>query len=580
MAYVSSLIHVGPIVLLWGLLLAILTGLARRGALHRRLAIVLAGGGLVAALAWSWHLRSLFDDAYISLRYAANLAHGNGLVFNVGERVEGFTNLLWTVALAGLIRLGADGPHAAVVGCLTAFAAELILLVRLSRMLREDRSISSIPFAAIVLGASYTFASYGTTGMETMASTLLMTLALERALAGRPALSGLSAALSIMSHPDSALLAGALGGAMLLSADEDLQARIRRAVTYGVVLVVLSVSVVIWRWHYYGDVVPNTYYAKSADQSYFGQGLIYVTASALSTGLWAFLLLAIVAAARRPRHLLTLFTLAAVPLVLFYVARIGGDFMLGRLLVPLLPPVALLAELGANDLLADRMIRLQSAGVLALLACAAAPAHLLGPREERWNIADERTWYPIVECWPRVIIESEPADRSAVLQDLIRRGLRPLVAEMNVGQESYETELPMIDLFGLTDRTIAHQPLQRRGRPGHEKVASVEYLRSRGVLLSAMPLYPERYAGKTRVRVHNRQFFLSRYDPELVRAFNDMPGALVPKLPAMIDDYLRQARAVRPPTLAEDVTFFDTFYFSCNNDPGRKAALKALIAPP
>ena len=43
---------------------------------------------------------SLFDDAMISMRYAANLAHGHGLTWNPGERVEGFTNPLWTLVMA------------------------------------------------------------------------------------------------------------------------------------------------------------------------------------------------------------------------------------------------------------------------------------------------------------------------------------------------------------------------------------------------------------------------------------------------------------------------------------------------
>jgi hypothetical protein len=46
----------------------------------------------------------LFDDAMISMRYAYNLAHGNGLVWNLGERVQGFTNPLWVFYMA-LLRL-------------------------------------------------------------------------------------------------------------------------------------------------------------------------------------------------------------------------------------------------------------------------------------------------------------------------------------------------------------------------------------------------------------------------------------------------------------------------------------------
>jgi len=43
---------------------------------------------------------SLFDDAMISMRYAWNLSHGAGLVWNPGERVEGYTNLLMVVLMS------------------------------------------------------------------------------------------------------------------------------------------------------------------------------------------------------------------------------------------------------------------------------------------------------------------------------------------------------------------------------------------------------------------------------------------------------------------------------------------------
>jgi hypothetical protein len=45
---------------------------------------------------WSY----VVDDAFISLRYAKHLAEGQGLVYNIGERVEGYTNLLWTLLLS------------------------------------------------------------------------------------------------------------------------------------------------------------------------------------------------------------------------------------------------------------------------------------------------------------------------------------------------------------------------------------------------------------------------------------------------------------------------------------------------
>src|ERR1700733_14661069 len=48
------------------------------------------------------------DDAYISFRYARNLAHGLGLVYNAGEHIEGYTNFFWTVLLAVGVKVGLD----------------------------------------------------------------------------------------------------------------------------------------------------------------------------------------------------------------------------------------------------------------------------------------------------------------------------------------------------------------------------------------------------------------------------------------------------------------------------------------
>src|SRR5262245_10478837 len=50
----------------------------------------------------------LNDDAFISYRYAKNWVDGHGLVFNPGERVEGYTNFLWTVLIGVFVKLGAD----------------------------------------------------------------------------------------------------------------------------------------------------------------------------------------------------------------------------------------------------------------------------------------------------------------------------------------------------------------------------------------------------------------------------------------------------------------------------------------
>ena len=70
---------------------------------------VLAIAGTLPAL-WSEKVFWTFtiDDVFISLRYAKNAARGFGLVFNPGERVEAFTNLLWTLIAILPHKFGVD----------------------------------------------------------------------------------------------------------------------------------------------------------------------------------------------------------------------------------------------------------------------------------------------------------------------------------------------------------------------------------------------------------------------------------------------------------------------------------------
>jgi arabinofuranosyltransferase len=55
--------------------------------------IMLGRSAVIGGVRYWW----LGDDAMISMRYAYNLARGHGLVWNRGERVEGYTNFLWTM---------------------------------------------------------------------------------------------------------------------------------------------------------------------------------------------------------------------------------------------------------------------------------------------------------------------------------------------------------------------------------------------------------------------------------------------------------------------------------------------------
>jgi arabinofuranosyltransferase len=542
--------------------LAAVRVLRRITGVKRALALAVLAAG---ALWWAWQLRWLCDDAYISFRYADNWARGLGLVFNPGERVEGYTNFLWTVLMGLFIKLGADPGQAAVVVGLGCFVALLVILDRLGSRLGANRGQAGLGIAPFIAAASYTVASFATSGLETMFAATLMLLAVERAESGRPLTAGLAGVLAAMAHPDHGIFYAALGAALLLSREHR-----RDLVLFAAPFFVLFVPYFFWRWRYYGDLFPNTYYAKSAGETYFRQGGIYLFVTFVVAGLWAAAPLAAIGAYRFRKTVAGRAFLIGLPLFCLYVAKVGGDFMLGRLLVPVIALVVLFADLGWRELQAKRRPVL-AGGLAALAALAAVPARAIQPGEKVWNLADERTFYPLTTFSPPtvgVVYTEQARTLNAALQP---RQLRPKLAVGCVGIVGYHTRLPIFDLFGLTSRSVAHMPIPFRGRPGHEKLGTVGHVLAAGVDLSEFPLYPFPYGHLTTVQIGGFTYHLARYDAPLVRSLAG--AARVADFPAYLAGLAQETQPVAPDVLACDLWFLESYYFSRNPDPGMRQTL-------
>src|SRR5678816_3361078 len=81
----------------------------------RRVGVWLAG--LAIVIIYLLHARWIDyfgDDAYISFQYVKNFLHGHGLVYNVGERVEGYTDFLWVMLLSAVMAVFRNADIAAV----------------------------------------------------------------------------------------------------------------------------------------------------------------------------------------------------------------------------------------------------------------------------------------------------------------------------------------------------------------------------------------------------------------------------------------------------------------------------------
>ena len=531
----------------------------------------------------AWRYAFLCDDAFISFRYARNLAEGAGLVFNPGfERVEGYSNFLWVLILAAGAALGIP-PERLANPLLLACGAGLLWLVL--RHARESlpQGVSPLwlafPLAALALNRS--FAVWSTSGLETrlfelfaVGGVLASAAELRSAQPGRADLprSSLWLAGAALTRPDGVGIALCVLAARI--AIERARGRFAwPAALRAIAIVALPVAAqLLFRWLYYGDLVPNTYHAKVGGRSWWSVGALHLASFALEYAAWLWLpLLAAGALAllRDGRGEFPLLCAAAVLPHALYFASIGGDHFEYRPLDLYLPLAALLAFHGACALRrrAARWGRALPLAVFALLAL----SNLLPELAHRDHPPGYRTGFPgetprddyraeLIDTRARAWLLRVPGLRDQVealnavaarttrhfvgvrqeehaaflasaelearwLREGVLAGWIPadaFVAIDSVGAIPYRTRLRTLDRLGLTDRRVAREgePGIRRSM-GHEKHASEAYRVLRGVDLdSAHAVYPILPAGHPRLLLfgHRAQRLGQAY------AFARLPG--------------------------------------------------------
>ena len=527
---------------------------------------------VLAGISWAWSLLWASDDAYITFRYAENLVKGHGLVYNPGERVEGYTDFLWAIIAAVVILFKGDPGQASIIINLASLVGIIFLVERLGRRLQAAPILLGI--AAILVAANYTMASFGTACIETMFAAMLVLLALERVDAGHPLAGGIAGIAATLTHPDHGIFYAALAAALFLE-----KSRRKELILYLIPFFTLFVPYFIWRWSYYGDLMPNTYYAKSADKTYFEQGIKYLLITIVGGGLWLTLPLGAVGAFHARRSLIGRFALIILPVYLTYVAKVGGDFMLGRFFVPAIPIWLLLVDVGYRWLMSRNHWRVALCLLLPTTAIA-LPFAAVKPGDIYQGVADERTFGDFRNFATMEVNSSGVAQGHGIYQQLTARGYTPKMAIWCIGMEGYYAKLPIFDLRGLTSRSVAHLPIEKRGRPGHEKVASPGLVVESNTDISDIPVYPTPYARLTSVFVGGAPRHMVRYDPKVISGLP--PGIGLQNFAHYLDSQVA-ALAQRPPYLvACDLWQMREYYFSRNNDEPRRSRLAqaAVIADP
>jgi len=535
-----------------------------------------AGYGLVRAVQLAW----VCDDAFISFRYAENLAAGNGLVYNVGERVEGYTNLLWTLLLAPFSALDVSLIVASQVLGIASYAALAALLVQQARL----RPGPWLPFAAAWVLLNDDFHVWATGGLETMTFTALATGGLVLACRGEKPASAWAAgacfALLVLTRLDGVLLAGMGALAPFFAAAPARVARVRRALAIGAPMLLTLALWLPLKHAYYGEWLPTAFFSKSVLHPYWSQGLLYVGLFlernwSLAAACVLFPLLRLVAGGR-PFPRAAFYALAALPWTL-YLAHVGGDFMFARRLLPAVPLVLLALEELLASLERDAL-RLGAAA--AALVAVLFPAPVFDAERPRIRgIADERSFYPAETIAAR---RMQAETVAAALAGTPAR----VAFEGGMCVFGYYSRLPyQVEVTGLTQYELAKAPLAERGRVGHEKVASPQWLRDHGIHFLVRSPLPPLSAQPQRDALNTLRFgdlveaTILFYDDALMDALRGRPGVSFTPIEQVIERTLRQMR-VRPLAVAEQLyADLDGYYFAHAGERGRErsAPLRELL---
>lgn len=480
---------------------------------------------LLAAIA-AWLVRFVQDDAFITYRYARNLARGEGLVFNEGERVEGYTNFLWTVMHWIPERLGWSSPVFSQVVGIALMVATVAVTLRFARRLFGSESFALL--VALALLGNMTFLAYATGGLETMQQTLLVisfaalllpvTAAVRANEVARRVGAGVCAGLAFLTRMDSAVLIAVWLAAYLVAQwrHDDIApgGKGRQLVTsvlqIGLPAAVLVVPWLVWKLGYYGELLPNTFFAKSAGNPIVPPlyGLFYLAVFFISYA--AFLL---VPRFLKLRHELfavpgIVQVLAVVPVWLLYICVVGGDFMEFRFMVPVLPVLAMVAAYLVNRY---RRTGLQVALVAVLLFTSGL--HRVWPTLVPYPVLT----FTELSHWPNESTTSWKG-KGEFLAEQFPGGPdvegQPKIAVAPLGVLPYFADLETVDMLGLTDPETARNGYAIEPYyPGHVRMARVQHLLDEDVnLVLAQPGSTEPEPDREAYRISELTFLYPSVD--------------------------------------------------------------------
>ena len=417
--------------------------------------ILFAVVALVLAVNMWLHFGSIIDDAFISFRYAEHFAAGKGLVFNPGERVEGYSNFLWTLGLGLGRMLGLSVVNLAIAWGILSLLAAAFLAYKLA-MTITDRNYVAAGVAAMVM-TNFSLVFFAISGMETVFFSFLLTFATwlfarngNRSSIGL-AVTGLAIALT---RPEGVLYFG-----LFVFGDVWAHRRLYGKTIASCGLFAVGYAAFLsWRYWYYGFLVPNTYYAKVTSELLLSNSVMdelyrFFVGTGGSIMMLAAAGVLLSASARKAVYPL----LPALVGALLFLVLSAGDWMpLYRFLAPVVPVYAILSVYGL--LVIVRKVIPERENLLITLAVLLLVVFNLGPSVQFYQDREE---YPEFVMTSKDMVSAANWVRQHYPQHYT-------IDCWRIGALAYITNMRLIDNgWGLTDTHVAR--LRHKGLWGDQE---------------------------------------------------------------------------------------------------------------
>jgi hypothetical protein len=202
----------------------------------------------------SFFIYDIYDDAFITFRYAQNLATGNGLVYNPGEYILGTTSPLFAIIIALIYKIGLPIPESVVILNII-FDSFTVFII--SKVFIHNKKLIELGIFLFVFSCSVLISRITSGGMEVNLFLLLSILTIFLYIKEKKIYAFILCSLTYFVRPESISLI------VILLFNEFFSKQYNNTIVFTLISIVTVAIPLFIIYNIYGNILPQSVLAKS-----------------------------------------------------------------------------------------------------------------------------------------------------------------------------------------------------------------------------------------------------------------------------------------------------------------------------